>query len=158
MSQNRWNLERIGAAVGVMFSLAFVGYEIRQNTRVSRAAAVQSITEEIVQWQTAAAQNDAWIRIITFLDNAGRYSALSPEDMQRYRWVVTSTERFMEARFVQMQLGIIREHDLFTGGGAANKDWFQSHHFLAYWEGRDQSRRWSPEFIDFMETAILELR
>jgi hypothetical protein len=158
VSQIRGNVKEVAAAVGVILSLVFVGYEIRQNTQVSRASAVQSITEQIVQWQTAAAQNDDWIRIITFLTNGGTHSELSPEDRQRYTWVVTSTERFMEARFVQVQLGIIREEDLMSGGGAANRDWFQSQHFLDNWAARDQSRRWSPEFIDFMETAILELR
>lgn len=158
MNQNRRSLEQVAAAVGVILSLVFVGYEIRQNTQVSRAGAVQSITEEIVQWQAAAAQNDDWIRIITFLTNGGTHAELSPEDRLRYTWVVTSTERLMEARFVQVQLGIIREEDLMAGGGAANKDWFQSQHFLDNWAARDQSRRWSPEFIDFMETVILELR
>lgn len=158
MSDTRRSLEQLGAAVGVMLSLAFVGLEIRQNTRINRAAAVQAITTEIVQWQTAASQNDHWIRILGFLENGGRYEDLSPEDVMRYRWVVTPTERFMEARFVQAQLGVIREDDLFAGGGVSNKAWFQSPHFLAFWASRDQTQRWSPEFIEFMETEILELR
>ena len=64
----------------------------------------------------------------------------------------------MENRFRQMQMGIISEDDLATGGGAANSYWFQSQHFLDYWQSQDQSIRWTPEFLDFMETEILGLR
>ena len=84
--------------------------------------------------------------------------SLSAEDATKYQWVVSATVRVMENRFRQMQMGIISEDDLAAGGGAANRYWFRSDHFLDYWESQDQSIRWTPEFLDFMETEILGLR
>ena len=51
MSQDRMKWQQAGATLGVIISLVFVGYEIRQNTNVARAAAVQAISEQVIQWQ-----------------------------------------------------------------------------------------------------------
>ena len=62
------------ANIGVIAGILFLGYELRQNTLVSRAAALQSIAEKIIEWQTATALDDDWIRIITFLESDGSYA------------------------------------------------------------------------------------
>jgi hypothetical protein len=103
-------------------------------------------------------QDEHWVRITTFLQTGGKYAELSQEDQIRYQWVVSATVRIMENRFRQMQLGIISEDDLAAGGGAANTWWFRSEHFLDSWQSRDQTIRWNPEFLEFMETEILGLR
>jgi hypothetical protein len=155
---NRLSIQQAGAALGVMASLTFVGLEIRQNTQIAQATAVLAISEQIIDWQTAASLDDDWIRILTFLETGGTYAELSPEDLRRYRWVVTSTIRITENRFRQMQLGIITEADLSVAGGRANVNWFRSPHFMSYWQSLDQSYRFAPDFVDFMETEILALR
>ena len=76
----------------------------------------------------------------------------------RYGWVVSSTVRIMENRFRQMQLGVISPEDLGVGGGKANPNWFQSEHFLAYWASADRTRSWTPDFLEFFETEVLEIR
>ena len=157
MAKNH-NIQQLGTALGVIASLLFVAYEIRQNTQTARATAILSISEQIIEWQTASSLDDNWIRIITFLDSGGSLEELSPEDIQRYRWIVTSTIRTTENRFRQVQLGITEPEDLYTVGGAANKNWFQSQHFLDYWQSVDQTRRFSADFVDFMESEVLELR
>ena len=155
---NRLSIQQAGAALGVIASLMFVGYEIRQNTQTARATSVLAISEQIIEWQTAASLNADWIRVITFLGTGGTYAELSPEDLQRYGWVVTSTIRITENRFRQMQLGIIERDDLSVAGGSANVNWFRSPHFMAYWQSSDQSARFAPDFVEFMETEILALR
>lgn len=155
---NRLDWTQLIATLGVVLSLLFVGYEIRQNTQVARAAAVQATTEQIVEWQTAVASNDDWIRIITLLNSGSTYKELPPEDRMRYGWVVSATVRIMENRFRQMQLGVISADDLGVGGGTANPNWFQSDHFLDYWADGDRTRSWTPDFLQFFETEVLELR
>ena len=157
MAKNH-NIQQLGTALGVIASLLFVAYEIRQNTQTARATAILSISEQIIEWQTASSLDDNWIRIITFLDSGGSLEELSPEDIQRYRWIVTSTIRITENRFRQVQLGITEPEDLYTAGGVAHKNWFQSQHFLDYWQSVDQTRRFSADFVDFMESEVLELR
>ena len=66
-SKRKW-IDLLGA-VGVVASLIYVGLEVRQNTLISRGAAVQSITEQVNDWQIEMASNDDWIRIVVFLDD-----------------------------------------------------------------------------------------
>jgi hypothetical protein len=158
MSREPSGIEKTLAAVGVIVSLLFVGYEIRQNTNVARAAAIQATADQILQWQAEAAHDDEWIRISTFLATGGTFDELSAEDRTRYTWVVSATVRIMENRFRQVQLGIVDPKDLGLYGGTSNPNWFRSEHMLAWWGSRDQSRSWAPDFLEFFETEVLGIR
>ena len=136
----------------------FLGYEVRQNTLVSRGAALQAIADQVIEFQLATALDDDWIRIITFLDNDGSYAQLSPEDQTRYGWVAGVTVRIMEHRFRQAQLGIIDASTVDVSSGKANVRWYRSDHFRAYWQDVDQGVIWTPDFIDFMEMEVLGIR
>ncbi|MDX1626099.1 MAG: hypothetical protein R3323_06265 [Wenzhouxiangellaceae bacterium] len=157
-SAKRFDLAQSIGMLGVVVSLLFVGWEIRQNTQVARAAAVQATIEQIIEWQTDVALNDDWIRIIDFLNTGGSYAELAPVDQQRYGWVVSATVRIMENRFRQMQLGVISSEDLGVGGGTANPNWFRSDHFISYWTEVDRTRSWTPDFLEFFEGEVLGLR
>jgi len=155
-SKRRW-IDLLGA-VGIVASLIFVGLEVRQNTLISRSAAVQSITEQVNDWQIEMATNDDWIRIMVFLDDGGTYAGLSAEDRMRYRYVVTPTIRIMENRYRQVQFGIIDPSELEVGGGKANISWYRSTHFVEFWQAGEMKIRWTPDFIDFMETEVMAIR
>jgi len=148
----------VAAKLGVIPGLLFLGYELRQNTLIFRGAAVQAIAEQVNDWQIEMASNPDWIRILAFLEDGGTYAELSAEDRLRYRYVVTPTVRIMEIRHQQVQLGIIDESALDVGGGRANQSWYRSAHFEAFWEDSDVDIRWSPEFIEFMETQVMAIR
>jgi len=159
MPSKHLGIERIAAATGVILSLLFVGYEIRQNTQVARAAAVQATADQIIQWQAEVALDPDWIRIITFLRSGqGGYHDLSPEDRQRYNWVVSSTVRITENRFRQMKLGVINPEDLGAYGGTSNTYWFRSDHFLDWWRASDSANAWAPDFLEFFESEVLAIR
>ena len=155
-SKRKW-IDLLGA-VGVVASLIFVGLEVRQNTLISRGAAVQSITEQVNDWQIEMASNDDWIRIVVFLDDGGTYAELSAEDRMRYRYVVTPVIRTMENRYRQVQFGIIDPSELEVGGGKANISWYRSAHFIEFWQAGEMKIRWTPDFIDFMETEVMAIR
>ena len=146
------------ANVGVIAGIVFLGIEIQQNTQVSRGQAVLSIAQQTIDWMTAASQDEEWMRVYTFLANGGTLDDLSADDAMLYRWHAGITIRLMEARFHQAQLGIIGTADLDASGGTANTAWFRDQSFLAYWRSTDPSSRWSSDFIEFMETEVLDLR
>ena len=146
------------ANLGVIAGLVFLGYELRQNTLISRGAAVQAIAEQVNDWQIEMASNSDWIRIMSFLENGGTYADLSTEDIIRYRLVVTPTVRIMENRFRQVRLGIIDASELDVGGGKANTSWYRSAHFKAFWNNSDADIRWTPDFVEFMETQVMAIR
>lgn len=76
----------------------------------------------------------------------------------RYSWAVGVTVRIMEHRYRQAQLGIIDASTVDVGRGKANIGWYKSDHFLAYWQDVDQNVIWTADFVDFMETEVLEIR
>jgi len=55
------------ANIGVIAGIVFLGFEIRQNTLISKSVAVQSISEQVNDWQIEMASNDNWMRIMVFL-------------------------------------------------------------------------------------------
>ena len=156
--ETKIDLPQLVATVGVILSLMFVGYEVRQNTQVARAAAVQSTIEQIVEWGTQSASNPEMMRIMAFLNNGGRYAELSATDQALYGWTVGQTVRIMENRFRQMQLGVISAEDIGIGGGTSNPAWFRSRHFLDWWTSIDRTRSWAPDYLEFFETEVLEIR
>lgn len=158
MSRKTSRIERTLTTLGLIVSLLFVGWEIRQNTQVARAAAIQATGDQIIQWQTEVGLNDDWVRIITFLREGGDFEELSPEDRQRYGYVVSATVRIMELRYRQMQMGIIAREDMGTYGGTSNPNWFRSPHFLDWWDGLDAENSWSPDFLEFFEGQVLGIR
>jgi hypothetical protein len=158
MSNTKLSLQQAVAALSVVLSLAFVGYEIRQNTQVARGAAIQASIDQILQWQAESGSDPEWIRILDFLRNGGSYSELAQIDQTRYNWVVVSTVRITENRFRQMQMGVIDDGDLGIGGGTSNKSWFRSTYFLEWWASADRTQSWAPDFLEFFETEVLGLR
>jgi len=76
----------------------------------------------------------------------------------RYRYVVMPTVRVMENRYRQVQLGIIDPSELDVAGGKANTSWYRSPHFIDFWRASDADIRWSPDFIEFMETQVMAIR
>jgi len=76
----------------------------------------------------------------------------------RYRYVVTPTIRIMENRYRQVQFGIIDPSELEVGGGKANISWYRSAYFIEFWQAGEMKIRWTPDFIDFMETEVMAIR
>ena len=107
--------------LGVIGSLIFVALEIRQNTNAVRSAALQAISEQVIDWQTSFAQDEDWMRIISFLQvEGGTYGELNPRDRVKYQYAVNPVIRIMENRYRQMQLGVIDLAELDAGGGRGN--------------------------------------
>ena len=147
--------------IGVLgvISLIFVALEIRQNTNAVRSAAVQAISEQVIDWQTSVALDNDWIRIASFLlEEGGTYSDLPPRDRVKYLYVVNPTIRIMENRYRQVKLGVIDPDELDVSGGRANISWYRSRHFLDYWRSSDPAQIWSPDFVEFMETEVLAIQ
>ena len=95
--------------LGVMASLVFVGFEIRQNTLASRAAAIQESTNVARQQvQMYAMDADA-----TRIEMIGRQdlAALSPEEAARFRWMMASFFWGMQGLHRQWDLGVLPDEE-----------------------------------------------
>ena len=81
-SNSKRKLIDLLAAVGVVASLIFVGLEVRQNTLISRSAAVESITEQVNDGQIEMASNDDWIRITENRYRQVQFGFIDPSELE----------------------------------------------------------------------------
>ena len=137
---------------------AFVGFEIRANTKAVRGATIQSISDQSILGLLEGAADPDWIRVLTRLGDGGDFGDLSPEDQMRYNLRASATVRMMENRWRQTELGILGDSGLGIATGARNVEWFQSDHFRTYWREGNMASLLEPAFVDFMESEVIGIR
>ena len=115
MSKIRQARTGIGTAVSalaVVVSLAFVGYELRQNTAAVRAAAIQELSAQSVDFLTAWSTDEVLPGLLLRTSQGATPEAFTPEENQRLTLAYLTALRAYEARFIQVQLGVLNE-DIF---------------------------------------------
>jgi hypothetical protein len=143
-------------AAGVVGSLVFVGFEIRENTRTVRGATIQAIADQSFQYNTELVQDENWMRLMALVwADTVSVTSLGPEDRMRLSWGLAASTRIMENRYRQVQLGILGEDALGQLGGATNRNWYGSRMFREWWASADPEAQWSPDFIAFMERDVI---
>ena len=106
------------AALGVILSLAFVGYEIRQSTNVSRAAAIQGITDQSLETILAWSEDEQAVTLLRRVLNGEVPSDFTEDETMKLRLMYLATLRVAESRYRQTELGIIEDPTI-LGGSAA---------------------------------------
>ena len=97
------NLGQAVAAVATVLSLVFVGYQIRQHTRATRAASHNSVSNALNEINRLFAENadlsEIWLR---GMEDRG---ALSAVEQWRFDALLRAYMHVCETMFVQAQLG-----------------------------------------------------
>ena len=138
-------------SVAVVASLVFVGFEIRQNTKATRAASHHAVSEALnrvnLLW--------AWNGKVTKIWLAGNKDrrALSAEERWRYDSILRAYMHVCETMYTQAHLGagdfgiVIAEENgiraVFKSPGV--KEWWAENPF-----------GFSPQFRSYVETLIQE--
>lgn len=108
-----WNaLAAIGqliAAIGVIASLIFVGVQVRQSVRASKATAFQELVSSIIQTNLVSVEEPLFLDIV---DRARRGEALGPGEHRQYVLFVLAGVRLAQSAHYQMQLGLLDESKL----------------------------------------------
>jgi hypothetical protein len=108
-----WNaLAAIGqlvAAIGVIASLIFVGIQVRQSVRASKATVFQSLVSSIIQTNLVSIEEPQFLEIV---DRARRGEALDPAEHRQYVIFVLAGVRLAQSAHYQMQLGLLDESKL----------------------------------------------
>ena len=117
--RGRWPAVEIISALGVVASLVFVALEVRQNTAAIKAAAIQDIsattTDYLNAWST-----DERIPALFSRVAAGELPAdFSVEENQRLSFIYMTVLRTHEARFLQIELGVLGDEVLASMAGAS---------------------------------------
>jgi hypothetical protein len=106
------------AAVGVMLSLVFVGYEIRQNTQVSWAAAIQGATDQSLQTILAWSEDEQAVTLLGRLLNGEVPSNFTNYENTKPRLIYLAALRVAESRYRQSMLGILEDPTILAGPAA----------------------------------------
>ncbi len=102
---NRWLT--LGANVGVIAGIVFLGVEIQQSTAVTRSVAAQEISNTSVEYFMRIAENPDLARVV-MVANADP-GALSDVEIVQYRYVIGAVFLLLEGAYKQFQLGFLPE-------------------------------------------------
>lgn len=134
--------------LGVIGSLVFVAFEIRQNTEAVRSATIQAISEQSFDAVAQLVEN-ADLRAAYEAARTG--SALTPEQRLQLRVFYLGIMRIQQNRYLQSRLGVLDLETLLFVGGQGGA--YSLPFFAEYWaEDRDQ---YPAEFQDFVERVLL---
>ena len=139
------------SAVGVVVSLIFVGFELRQNTAAVKASAIQELSAQSVGFLTDWA-TDETIPALLAQTSAGALPAdFTAEENQRLTLIYLAALRAYEARFIQVQLGVLDEtmFEAMAGSSAFyERPWLR-----ASW-GEIFETSLGPEFASFFKSRF----
>lgn len=96
------NFVQVLAAAATVLSLLFVGYQIRQNTRATRATAHHNVSNSLNQLNLMFAENADVTKI--YLAGMNDRKALSPEERWRFDSAMRAYMHVCETMFVQTEL------------------------------------------------------
>lgn len=96
------------SAVGVILSLVYLAFQIRQNTRSVRAATHHSSMRGASEIQNIFAQNEALAQI--YHRGTQDYEGLTAEERIRFDGAARSIFNFYEDTFFQFQHSMIEHH------------------------------------------------
>lgn len=142
------------AALGVILSLLFVGYQIRQNTQVAKGQTRQNLAALNQEWLILQSQDAefhalwrrAWIESDT---------TLSADESSRSNFMMLLNLRRLENVYFQFSEGLVDESALSSYGlqpSSAILRVYRSPRFRSYWE--ETRRSFHPDFVRFFEPQV----
>ena len=147
MNSRNFSITETIAALGVIASLLFVGYEIRQGNAVARNEALSATS---TMWSQSAFDlgGNEYISGLMARSKTESWSDFSATEQSAFNNLTLGLIKGREFGFKQLELGFIEEDDLImppTGGYWSSKmqhelwpgirEWF-SEDFAVFWEQR----------------------
>ena len=135
------------ATIAVVISLLFVGYEIRQNTKLARAQARHALAELNQEWLIYASQNETntiWHKV-WYTDEE-----LTPIEWRRGSFLMTIHLRRFENVFFQYSEGFFDKSAL-SSYGLQDRAVFQTNRFRRYWVNENWRSGFNSDFVAFFE-------
>ena len=145
-TQNKLKLRFLGqlfGALGVIASLIFVAWEIRQNTETVKSATIQDISEQSFSGVSLLVQNDK-LREAFYLSLDAK--PLTTEQEQHLRVWYGGSLRIWMNRYLQSRLGILDQETAVMVGGQSSRA-YKNPFFSKYWA--DVQGRYPEEFVQF---------
>ena len=146
----RKKLELFGAA-GLILSLVFVAYEVRQNTLAARAGAIQQIGIATAEMWGEFGRDPLMIRI---MENR---SDIPSEDWSADDWAralaqMLAWSRLAETGLLQVQEGLLPKSSLQLLGYSSTKLWLTNPEVNCLWKHRIRNMV-SQQFAEYVESG-----
>jgi hypothetical protein len=140
--------QTLGSAA-VVASLVFVGLQIRQNTKATRAASHHGVSEALNRLNLLWARNSEVTRI--WLSGLSDRSALSPEEQWRFDSTMRAYLHVCETMYTQADLGA-GDFGIVTAEADGIKTVFLSNGVKEWWAHNPFG--FSPKFRRYVEKLI----
>jgi hypothetical protein len=134
------------AVLGVVLSLVFVGYEIRQNTQLSKAAALQGQAELGAEIALSWIEDDEVIRLLTKILSGALRPEFNEHENAKIRLMYIALFRSAEIRYRLKTLDILDDTSVLGGSAAA----LRAPYLAATWDTLKVAL--SPDFVDQFES------
>jgi len=138
------------AAAGVIVSITFVGFELRQNTAAVRGATYQDLASTSAQITLTLASDADFAEVY----QRWRVTPEATNDVERLRvyTFILGIGRNMENAYQQSRVGTLTD-DLWVGYLGTWRSLATTPGFADYWEA--QKDRYSSDFREYVEEVIL---
>jgi hypothetical protein len=140
--------QTLGSAA-VVASLIFVGVQIRQNTKVTRAESHHAVSEALNQVNLLWARNGEAATI--WLSGMSDRRALTPQDRWRFDAMIRAYLHVCETMYTQANLGT-GDHSIVVAEEDGIKTVFSSDGVRAWWA--ENPFGFSPEFRSYVEKLV----
>jgi hypothetical protein len=115
-----WRVGKIGeglAALGVIVSLLFVGYEIRQNTQLSKAASLEAQAELGAEIALNFLADAEVVQFLTRIADGELPSDFEKHENTKIRLMYVALLRSAEIRYRHKDLGVLDDTSVLGGSG-----------------------------------------
>lgn len=155
MNKPNWNvISQLVAGAGVVLSLIFVGYEIRQNTAVARMAAAQAFTQEIIDINAIIVSGDM-PSLNTRLAAGDSRSEFTAKEQFVLDINLISLVRVWESLYISVQAGIVDEEMLHPMAERGVTPFFTPY-FTESWP--NYKSVFTEDFVAYFESRLGHLR
>ena len=148
LNQDRWKyyLEVVGVAA-IVASLAFVAFEIRQNTDAVRSTIVQSVSQQSFD-AIALSINNEYLRDAQDAALAGNADEKQIRELDR---LYTALMRIQLNRYMQSKIGVIDRELIVEVGGSGGI--YGRRSFMDYWSRNKNN--FSKGFQNFVKQEVI---
>jgi hypothetical protein len=151
-----WSLKKmhrlgeLAAAIAVVISLIFVGFEIRQNSTIVQSAAAQAVHVNFANWYTAAQSDPVLLELST--KGMRDYSSLSETEKAQFIAMFMAFCSHMQDAFLKLREGSLSP-ELFRGWEYVSMNFLSTPGGKAFWNERGYM--FTDEFHDYVINDIM---
>lgn len=145
------SIAEIISALAIVASLIFVGFQIQNGNRETRAATIQAISEQLMGFTLAMATDEHIPQLASKMMNEGAtQSDFSAEDYWRISIVVVTGLRRQENIYLQVQAGVLEPEVL----SSATFEFYKNPLVRELWQRR--RKNYNQEFALYWDGVLAE--